>query len=496
MAMGQEFRQVSTTANPRCAAPKIGVVVNSILGFDSPSKDRSEAALRALLKDLTAKGAIAAESIVTPRIFGPVEALRVADQLAAAQVDLVVVANVAFPNGHVFLTLATHPGLAKTPIAVVSDPEPEGPEWTLNAWCGVIMNNHVAKQLGRPVVTIPGPYAGTEFRNEFARLLRVAATIRTLRRELLVRFGDAPGGFHSASGNQLAYARVFGTRVDTVDWSAVLEACRTGKVSGYLGEASFSEKDVQATVKQITDGREVRTTAEVVEKGARLYQAFRIIVRANGYTSAAFRCWPEALSPHINTSTCLVMGLLLSNGDVTAASCESDWPTAVAQTMGTLLTGSPAACLDWVNYTAGSEIVQLGHCGVGIAGHMASGTCCGGACEAVSVHPGVVMVGRQVGPTLVGQFKFGPKTGICLMQDTDGEFKILTFRGESSPQSARGMNYVAADVVVPDYKQLNRLILDEGFPHHLAVALGDVHDDVRMLCRFLGVRCLTPHECA
>ena len=44
---------------------------------------------------------------------------------------------------------------------------------------------------------------------------------------------------------------------------------------------------------------------------------------------------------------------------------------AILQSIATRLSGRPAAFLDFVNWTSGSEIVQLGHCGVGIAGLMA-----------------------------------------------------------------------------------------------------------------------------
>src|ERR1035441_1050077 len=134
--------------------------------------------------------------------------MAVADRFAAARVDLVVIANVAFPNGHVFLTLATHPNLMQTPLAVIAEPEPaDSREWATNAWCGVMMNNHVARQLGRPIVTLPGSFAGSAFQADFARLLRVAGTMRFLRRDFVCRFGDAPGGFHSATGDQMAFAR-------------------------------------------------------------------------------------------------------------------------------------------------------------------------------------------------------------------------------------------------------------------------------------------------
>ena len=99
-----------------------------------------------------------------------------------------------------------------------------------------------------------------------------------------------------------------------------------------------------------------------------------------------------------------------------------------------------------------------------------------------------------MGPVLIGQFAFGPKTGLCLTRDPAGRFKLLAFRGESSPQTAKGLAYSAVDIHVPDYRRLNRLVLEGGFPHHLAVAMDDVCEDVRMLCTFLEVEYVTPHD--
>jgi L-fucose isomerase-like protein len=356
------------------------------------------------------------------------------------------------------------------------------------------MNNHVARQIGRPIAALPGPFEGEAFRAAFARLIRVAGAIKFLRRDVLCRFGDAPSGFHSATGDQLAFARVFGTRVETVDLTAVMDVYRTGKAQGYLGVSVFSDGDVRRTVSQLAEEREVQVDAPMLERGARLYHAYRAIIRANGYTSAAFRCWPENNEPYIGTSACLAMGLLLANGDLAAAACESDWPTAVAQSIGTLLSGKPAACLDWVNYTGGSEIVQLGHCGMGICGQMASGQVGGAAGDAIALHPVIRQGGGTMGPVEIGQFAFGPKTGLCLTRDPAGGFRLLAFRGESSPETARGMAYSAADIKVADHARLNRFVLEGGFPHHLAVAMGDVREDARLLCTFLGIEYVSPDD--
>ena len=132
-------------------------MVHAIGAFNPRAKDAGEKAIRKHFNRLLASREIDHGSIITPRIFDPHEALAAADRFADARVDLVVIANVAFPNGQVFLTLATHPHLARVPLAVIAEPEPSATEWETNAWCGVIMNNHVARQIGRPIVTLPGP---------------------------------------------------------------------------------------------------------------------------------------------------------------------------------------------------------------------------------------------------------------------------------------------------------------------------------------------------
>jgi L-fucose isomerase-like protein len=350
------------------------------------------------------------------------------------------------------------------------------------------MNNHVAKQLDRPIFALAGPFSGERFQKEFGEFLAVAGTIRFLRRDFLARFGDAPGGFHSATGDQIKAAKVFGTRVDTIDLTAVWEAFKSGKAVGYLGEQTFTDQDVEATMADLRKGRICEVPDEMLVKSARLYHAFRALIRANGYTSASFRCWPEFNEPFLGVSTCLAMAQLLGNGDLSAAACEGDWPTAVMQTIGTLLSGKPAACLDWVNYTGGSDVIQLGHCGFGICGSMG----CGKSPEAITVHPVLRQAGKSVGPVLTGQFAYGAKTGICLTTKPDGSYQLLSFEGESSQNTDQGMKYSAADIRVPEYKRLNEIVLEHGFPHHLAVAEGQHNSALKMLCTLLGVEHVSP----
>lgn len=488
-------------------APRIGVVANAIGVYSVGGKEEAEEQLRRLFDEFKEEGVISRDSIYyKKRIFGPLEAQEAAHLFGRARVDVVIVLNSAFTNGNTFLTLANDPYLFKIPMIVTApeESELEKPEWTTNAWCSAIMNNYVARKIGRKVFTLAGWPGDASYKNELASLLNVSHAVKELRSDFLGRFGDAPGGFHSASGNQLDYARMFGTRIETVDWTEVMNTYRTGEYEGYNGGFSFTEDEVTATAEEMKEGRPVLISEEYVRNAARLYQAFRVMIRANGFTSSAFRCWPEMGKSFIGVSPCLSMGWLLSKGDVYSAACEGDWPTAVAQTICTLLTGKPGICLDFVNVIGKSPVVQLGHCGVGIGGYMApndpalknmpndelkrkvmSGE--------IGLNDGIVeksperLGGGLCGPAHIGQYAYGVKTAVNLIQDANGIFKMLVFSGENGPETARGILYSGCDIAVNDHVKLHETVMDHGFNHHLAVGFGDIRKELETLCKYYGI---------
>jgi len=500
-------------------APKLGVLCNSIGAFSEKGKRQTETAFKKLFNRFKREGVIAADSVWKDRIFGPDEARAAAKEFGSKQVDVIVILNSAFPNGQVFAAIAADPYLRMIPVIVAADYEAElaNSEWTTNAWCGVIMNNYAARQMKRYIRPLAGSPAEEGFQDELKMLLNAFNAVKMMRREHLIRFGDAPSGFHSATGNQLAYLEKFGVLVDTCDLTEVINVYTTRTASGYLGKATFSEADIKKTVSKMLKNKLclIFQHRDVIEKAARMYHAFGAIIRANGYTGAAFRCWPELMADYIHLAICYTMTSLLADDVITSAACESDWPTAVAQSIGRHLTGKCAACLDFVNFTGRSEIVELGHCGVGIPGLM-----CQNSPQAVEqykklgaekfrekVMSGKIRVGEaifassptrqagnQIEPVLIGQFEYGPKTGICLTQAPGGRFKMLVFVGESGKRTAKGKLYAAADVRLKEYKKLNEIILQEGFSHHLAVAMDDISAELKELCAYYDIDYFNPAE--
>jgi len=505
----------------RESAPKLGLVTNSIKDFNTAGKEYSEKNIRALFEALKNEGSISKDSIYYgKRIFGYHEAGVVAEEFAKETVDVILIFNSAFPNGYVFPLIAMNPYLQKIPIIIAADEEPNlsigSCEWATNSVCGNDMNNYVAKYIGRYARFLDGSPQSGEVQRELKILLNAYHTVKRLRHDYLGRFGDAPGGFHSATGDQLLFFKTFGTTVNTVDLLRVREVYDSMETEGTLGRRNFSEEDILKTQDDMSRGRlNLLSDQKMLYQGARLYHALRAIIKAEGFTSAAFKCWPEIMGGTFSMSPCLSISWALSKGDVTAFACESDWPGAVIQSMGTLLSGKPAAFLDFVNWSRDSGILQLGHCGIGIPGTMEpedpalldraekegqppeklreqvlAGEVA--VSDAVIEHGVSREAGVNLGPSVIGQFQYGVKTGIDMVQTPDGGLKMLVFTGESSPDTARKILYSGSDLRVRDYQRLFELKREHGFSHHLALAIGDITGELKELCAYYGIEYITP----
>jgi L-fucose isomerase-like protein len=312
------------------------------------------------------------------------------------------------------------------------------------------------------------------------------------------------------------YFKTFGTTVNTVDLLRVREVYDCMETEGLKGTQRFSEADIKKTQEEMSRGRlNLLSDQQMLYNGARLYHALRAIIKAEGFTSAAFKCWPEIQGGSFSMVPCLSIAWALANRDVTAFACESDWPGAVLQTMGTLLSGKPAAFLDFVNWRPGSNILQLGHCGIGIPGIMEpenpavldrakqegqppeqlkAQVLAGevAVTDAIIEHGVSREAGVNVGPSVIGQFQYGTKTGIDMVQTPEGRLKMLVFTGRSSADTARNILYSGSDLQVNDYQRLFQLKRDHGFSHHLAVAVGDISQELKELCAYYGIEHISP----
>lgn len=502
---------------PAQDAPRIGVVYNSIGGFVEQGKQLTETAFGKLLDQCKASGTISADSVIYPdRIFGAHDAWKVADLFSTSGLDAIVIVNSAFPCGHVLPIIGMAPHLRHLPLVVAAYEEPNEPLqsclWVTNAICGSDMNKHDARRLGRYARYLAGQPGSEDFDNEFCMLMNVYRCVKKLSRTYVGRFGDGPGGFHSATGDQLLFARVFGVAVETVDLLRVYRVFEEMATTGTAGEASFSDEDIRATVAEMLGGRvNLMRENDDLYRSARLYHALRAICRAEGFTAASLKCWPEIMQPPLSLSGCLPIAWATAKGDVAGFACEGDWPGAVLQAAAHWLSGRPAAFLDFVDWTAKSDVVRFGHCGVGLAGCMAPNDPAllarieadGGVTPQLreDIAAGQFTVndainyphnipGKIAGH--IGQFEYGPKTGIDLIQTAEGGLEMLAFEGESAPATARGVLYAGCDMRIDRYKALDEIKRTRGFSHHLVVALKHILPELQELCTYYGIDLLTP----
>jgi len=500
-------------------APRVGVVFNSIRGFNEQGKQHTETAFGKLLQDCKSLGTIAADSVVYPdRIFGAQDAWKVVDVFSKAALDAIVIVNSAFPCGHVLPIVGMAPHLRHLPLVVAAYQEPNEPlgscAWVTNAICGSDMNKHDARLLGRYVRYLAGAPGSDEFDNEFGMLMNVYRCVRNLSRTYLGRFGDAPGGFHSATADQLLFARIFGVIVETVDLLRVYRVFEEMQTTGTVGESSFTDADVRATMTEMASGRvNLVSNEDALYRCARLYHALRAIIRAEGFNAASLRCWPELSQPPIGAAGCLPIAWATAKGDVAGFACEGDWPGAVMQAATHWLSGRPVPFLDFVDWTAKSDVVRFGHCGVGLAGCMAPNDPAliarveaeGGVSDALrrEIAAGEVRVSDAIDDQFntpgkagrhIGQFEYGPKTGIDLIQTEDNRLEMLVFEGESDPDTSQGVFYSGCDIRVLNSRALEDIKRTRGFSHHLVIALKHLMPEMREFCEFYGIDFITPDQ--
>lgn len=500
-------------------APKIAIVGTSVPKFHPKAKEEIRDATKKMFDQFGAEGLISDDSIYIPNCFGQYEVTKIGKKLKAADIDLCLIINTAFPNGGTATILGSY--LQGIPIILSSTPEPNSAkqsDWENNSVCGVLMNNNALNFMGVYHKVLIGFPDSDTYNNSLKLMLKVAYTIREMRNDRLAAFGDRAMGFHASGiNNELVDLKVLGTYVETISLLTVQNVYDSMRCEGSAKTVTFTEDDVQATIQRLRNDRIVLSPDEQLYRSARYYHSFRAIIEANGLTSAAFRCWPEIQGSGVNI--CAAIGLLLSDDIISGGGCERDIGVTMSQSILNHLSGQPAVCLDFIDQFGRftKNLVQMGHCGCGIPGYMEETpqdildkieTNDGKVPDEImeGINTGKIAVrntlmgssvnspsGVDVGPCLVGPLKFGEYTCMRILPSLDGKsYNMLIFKGKSSEETARNTKVVSLDLVVEgDTEALFEKVLQYGFPHHLAAVRGDHVEALKELCRFWGMEIIT-----
>ena len=218
--------------------------------------------------------------------------------------------------------------------------------------------------------------------------------------------------------------------------------------------------------------------AERLTDNLRLYVVLRDLIRANRLDGYCLRCWPELRDQH-GITPCASHALLAEDG--IANTCEVDLPALVTTHILGRLADSPAFNFDITGYLEGGDAIQLAHCGA--------------AAPSLAEDPGKVSLRTHMrtgtGATVEFPFRPGEVTLAKLLRPTDGRFTLFAASGRVV-DSGNVRGSVATVWPNPSAADFLDRILREGVEHHIALVYGSWVEELKLLCEFAGLRCVTP----
>ena len=438
---------------------------------------RSREGLRALLTRFGAEAVIPdAGAARHPRdgqafpagvVTDAAEAGAVAQRLAEADADLVLLQHVTFATGELVAPLIE----ASRRVAVWALPEPgpgTGP-LPFNALCGMQMTLSLldAPPLSRggPVRWFHGEVDEARFARPFATTLAALRAARAVERARVLRIGGTAPGFYALEEAPAALASA--TVVD-----ASLEQL-------FRAIEAVPDADAERRADRATQGHHVEVDRETLLRGARIEAALERMADEADAQALAVRCWPE-LPDRCDAMACAAMGTLA--GDGRPAACEGDAMGALSMLALQAAAQAPAILMDLSDLDEPDDALLLWHCGNAPAVWADPD----GPRPRLTTH-----FNRDgVGPVRDETLRPGPITGFRLM---DGGRSGVIAGGTLAGATRDGFDGVRGwwraptwvDRSLPARRFLAEL-LEQRVPHHLAFAHGDHRAALVEACGWLG----------
>ena len=216
-------------------------------------------------------------------------------------------------------------------------------------------------------------------------------------------------------------------------------------------------------------------------KGARKYVAF------------ADKCWP-AFPEEFGFEPCFVNSRLATRGIPVA--CEVDIYGALSEYIGTCISGESVTLLD-INNTVPKDIFDADIAGKFAYKHTDTfmGFHCGNTCAARLCRPEMrnqKIMARSLpeevtNGTLEGDIMPGKITFYRLQSTADNRLLAYVAQGEVLPVATRSFGSIGIFAIPEMGRFYRHVLIENGFPHHGAVAFGHFGGALFEVFRYLGV---------
>lgn len=340
----------------------------------------------------------------------------------------------------------------------------KGPYADMPALTGSFVGQAVLKgaldRLGYPCEYIVGTPDEQECLDRALAFSRAAFALQRLKRTRLGLIGYASMGMYSGTIDHVLTRGILGPEILHIDTHTLIEKTK-----------QVGDEDCLPVVEELRGFARIAddVTDEQLRTAARMALALRQLAEEHDLHGLTVKCQYE-LSQDFGMTACVPLSLLADWG--TVASCEGDLPCLVTQQALHWLTGRTTWYGDLLDVSSDAAYLSpCGFCPFSLAADPQERAICqlghpgfDGIISSAVVKPGPVTIGR----VLEGR----------------GEFRLVYALGEGMPSELRMGRFPALSVSLPGGTQ--RLIETLG-SQHFAVVHGHLGEELRVLCRFLGI---------
>lgn len=395
---------------------------------------------------------------------GPAMEARIAE-LAAADIDLLLIAQATFADSTMVLDLAR---AIDGPLLLWAFPEEVvGGRLRINSFCGINLAGHGLRRAGIGYDYIYAEPKDGQARAKLRNFAIAAGVKRRLVGARIGRLGESPAGFDTCLVNHEALRTQLGVDVAQYELEPFFERVRSAEtpkvdaVAGKLRGQLAGLNDVDATAANGT---------------LAAYVVMDELARDESLSGMAVRCWPEFFT-ELGCAACGAMSLLCD--EMTPTSCEADVNGAITQLILQWISGEPAFGSDLVSIDAKADEAVLWHCGLAPLS----------MADADAQVEATIHSNRQL--PLLMQFPLKPgRVTIARLSEATGEFRLVIGGGEmlKGPPAFTGtsgrIRFDSGAAAVMD------TLLREGLEHHVSITYGDHQDVLESLARLLGLSVL------
>ena len=442
------------------------MVVSHRLGFIttmSPIEgeaDKAEHRMKAAISNLRQLPLelVTADSVVSSQA----DALKVAARLRENNIDALAIMAANWTNDAVLLSVIN---TLRVPVLLWAIPYP--------ATYSIPIVQHVAsvlREIGvkyRYVYGEPSDRHVAELVFEFAKIASAAKNLKAARIGLV---GPRPtwrvAGPADTTYDEIDISRKLGCEIVHVD---------TGMLMSEIQRVS--DEEARRTIHKMKDAGllgNVEVEDTVLLGAVKSYVAIKNVIVNLGLDGVAIECYPEHLG-----LTCLAASWLADEG--TVVGCEGDVGSTIVAMIMQRLASTPAVIIEpfWVDES--NNRLLIGHpCGSGAISLAESN-------EKVHLRPskpeGGVFVQFPIKPGQVTLANISGRPGTYRMF-------IATARSiELTPDEWSRIGGIAASIKFEeDAKAVMDRVIQEGIDHHWVTVLGDLRNELTLLCELLDIR--------